>query len=223
MGIVGEELLDGTEDMISWLLLSELIFICLHIINLSSGVIVQKILAEQALLANGWASDVMVEVNTRGQIDRVLDAVSEAEQKTATHRVGILLPAPVNVHSHAFQRAMAGLTECRGPDPRDTFWTWRELMYRFLDRLDPQQVEAIAAFVQMEMLEAGYAVNVEFHYLHHQSGGQPYDNLDEMVQRVVAATHTTGIGLTLLPVYYQYGGCDDVIKKSSTKARNSVS
>ena len=168
----------------------------------------QKILAEQALLANGWASDVMVEVNTRGQIDRVLDAVSEAEQKTATHRVGILLPAPVNVHSHAFQRAMAGLTECRGPDPRDTFWTWRELMYRFLDRLDPQQVEAIAAFVQMEMLEAGYAVNVEFHYLHHQSGGQPYDNLDEMVQRVVAATHTTGIGLTLLPVYYQYGGCD---------------
>lgn len=208
MGIVGEELLDGTEDMISWLLLSELIFICLHIINLSSGVIVQKILAEQALLANGWASDVMVEVNTRGQIDRVLDAVSEAEQKTATHRVGILLPAPVNVHSHAFQRAMAGLTECRGPDPRDTFWTWRELMYRFLDRLDPQQVEAIAAFVQMEMLEAGYAVNVEFHYLHHQSGGQPYDNLDEMVQRVVAATHTTGIGLTLLPVYYQYGGCD---------------
>ena len=97
MGIVGEELLDGTEDMISWLLLSELIFICLHIINLSSGVIVQKILAEQALLANGWASDVMVEVNTRGQIDRVLDAVSEAEQKTATHRVGILLPAPVNV------------------------------------------------------------------------------------------------------------------------------
>ena len=115
MGIVGEELLDGTEDMISWLLLSELIFICLHIINLSSGVIVQKILAEQALLANGWASDVMVEVNTRGQIDRVLDAVSEAEQKTATHRVGILLPAPVNVHSHAFQRAMAGLDRVSRP------------------------------------------------------------------------------------------------------------
>ena len=76
----------------------------------------QKILAEQALLANGWASDVMVEVNTRGQIDRVLDAVSEAEQKTATHRVGIYCRLR-SMCSHAFQRAMAGLTECRGPDP----------------------------------------------------------------------------------------------------------
>ena len=104
---------------------------------------------------------------------------------------------------------MAGLTECRGPDPRDTFWTWRELMYRFLDRLDPQQVEAIAAFVQMEMLEAGYAVNVEFHYLHHQSGGQPYDNLDEMVQRVVCGdSHHWNRTYPFCRFIYQYGGCD---------------
>ena len=209
MGIVGEELLDGTEDMISWLLLSELIFICLHIINLSSGVIVQKILAEQALLANGWASDVMVEVEYSGP-DRPCVRCSFGGGTENGNPQGPVFYCRLRSMCTAtpFKRAMAGLTECRGPDPRDTFWTWRELMYRFLDRLDPQQVEAIAAFVQMEMLEAGYAVNVEFHYLHHQSGGQPYDNLDEMVQRVVAATHTTGIGLTLLPVYYQYGGCD---------------
>lgn len=81
-------------------------------------------------------------------------------------------------------------------------------MYRFLDQLSPDDVEAITAFVQMEMLEAGYAVNVEFHYLHHQPGGMPYTDLAEMSTRVVAAAAATGIGLTLLPVHYQYGGCD---------------
>jgi formimidoylglutamate deiminase len=103
---------------------------------------------------------------------------------------------------------MAGMTERRGPDPRDTFWTWRQLMYRFLDQLTPEQVQAIAALVQMEMLETGYATNVEFHYLHHQPGGVPYDSLSEMAQRVAAAALQTGIGLTLLPVQYQFGGCD---------------
>jgi formimidoylglutamate deiminase len=103
---------------------------------------------------------------------------------------------------------MAGLTERRGPDPRDTFWTWRALMFRFLDRLTPEHVEAIAAFVQMEMLEAGYATNVEFHYLHHQPGGRPYGNPAEMAERIAAATARTGIGLTLLPVHYRFGGCD---------------
>jgi formimidoylglutamate deiminase len=103
---------------------------------------------------------------------------------------------------------MAGLTERRGPDPRDTFWTWRRLMYRFLDRLTPDQVQAITGFVQMEMLEAGYTTNVEFHYLHHRPDGGAYDNLAEMAERVTAAADETGIGLTLLPVFYQYGGCD---------------
>ena len=91
-----------------------------------------------------------------------------------------MLPAPANSHSHAFQLAMAGLTERRGADPTDSFWTLRKLMFRFLDRLTPDQVEAIAAFAQMEMLEAGFATNVEFHYLHHQPGVRPYDRLAEM-------------------------------------------
>jgi formimidoylglutamate deiminase len=103
---------------------------------------------------------------------------------------------------------MAGLTERRGPDPRDTFWTWRQLMFRFLDHLTPEDVQAIAAFVQMEMLEAGYACNVEFHYLHHRPGGAPHDDIAEMSARIAAAAAETGIGLTLLPVLYQYGGCD---------------
>jgi formimidoylglutamate deiminase len=160
--------------------------------------------AAQALTAEGWTNSVRVTIDRAGRIA----AVDQAAPAPADRRVGILLPAPANAHSHAFQRAMAGLTERRGPDPRDTFWTWRALMFRFLDRLTPAHVEAIAAFVQMEMLEAGYATNVEFHYLHHQPGGQPYDNPAEMAECIAAATARTGIGLTLLPVHYQFGGCD---------------
>ena len=163
----------------------------------------QTIWAEHALLPAGWAQKVAVTIGEGGRIDSV-----STDQARSGHTVGILLPAPANAHSHAFQRAMAGLTETRGPDPRDSFWTWRRLMYQFLDHLDPDQVQAITALVQMEMLEAGYATNVEFHYLHHQPRGAPYENLAEMSQRVAAAAEQTGIGLTLLPVQYEFGGCD---------------
>ena len=158
--------------------------------------------ADQALLPTGWARDVVVEV-ADGRITAVTPNAAPAG-----NRVAVLLPALVNLHSHAFQRAMAGLTERRGRDPRDSFWTWRHLMYRFLDRLTPEDVEAITAFVQMEMLEAGYAAVAEFHYLHHQPGGAPYASLAEMSERIAAAAAVTGIGLTLLPVLYQQGGCD---------------
>ena len=161
--------------------------------------------AKQALLPDGWANNVTVEIEPDGRIRAVHSGVERAAEH---HSVGILLPAPVNAHSHAFQRAMAGMTERRGPDPSDSFWSWRQLMFRFLDHLSPDDVEAIAAFAQMEMLEAGYATNVEFHYLHHQPGGAAYDNLPEMADRIMAATASSGIGLTLLPVHYQYGGCD---------------
>jgi formimidoylglutamate deiminase len=163
-----------------------------------------SIWAEQALTGTGWATEVRVTIDASGCIA----SVEVGAPKAADHLVEVLLPAPANAHSHAFQRAMAGLTERRGPNPRDTFWTWRDLMFRFLDRLTPDHVEAIAAFVQMEMLEAGYATNVEFHYLHHQPGGQPYIGLAEMAERIASAASRTGIGLTLLPVHYQYGGCD---------------
>lgn len=159
--------------------------------------------AQSALLPTGWASDVQIEIDANG---RILSVQENAPQ--AGTSVGMLMPAPVNVHSHAFQRAMAGLTERRGPDPRDSFWTWRQLMFRFLDQLTPDHVEAITAFVQMEMLEAGYATNAEFRYLHHRPGGQPYDDLSEMSQRIAAAAAQTGIGLCLLPVHYEFGGCD---------------
>jgi len=165
-----------------------------------------EIRACRALLKNGWAENVKVTISESGLIESVEVGQACIEQAYTGTQVGILVPAPVNAHSHVFQRAMAGLAEAKS-QPRDNFWSWRDLMYRFLERLTPEHVQAIAAFVQMEMLEAGFSTNVEFHYLHHQSGGFPYSNLAEMSQRIAAAAADSGIGLTLLPVYYRYGGC----------------
>ena len=161
----------------------------------------QTINAKSALLPSGWVNDVSVVVED-GRIASVQSATSETGDL-----VDILLPAPSNLHSHAFQRAMAGLTERRGPGA-DSFWTWRTLMYRFLDRLTPEDVLAIAAQVQVEMLEAGYAAVGEFHYLHHAPGGRTYDDLAQMSVAIAAAAGETGIGLTHLPVLYMQGGSD---------------
>ena len=162
-----------------------------------------KIFANKILTSSGWKENITVEINADGHIEKL-----RTDTKEYDHHVGCLLPAPVNAHSHSFQRAMSGLTEYRGPNPKDSFWTWRKLMFKFLKQLDPDIVEAIAAFVQMEMLEAGFSTNVEFHYLHHSESGRPYDDIAEMSQRIISAANQSGIGLTLLPVFYQYGGCD---------------
>ena len=162
--------------------------------------------AKTALLPDGWADDVTVTVKN-GRIDSVVAGAAPAGQ-----RVDCLLPAMVNLHSHMFQRAMAGMTEKRGPvaanGGQDSFWTWRTLMYKFLDRLTPEDVQAIAAMVMLEMAEAGYAGVAEFHYLHHAPGGAPYADLAEMTARIAAAAAETGLGLTHLPVLYERGGCD---------------
>ena len=176
----------------------------MYLLNKVNGVIALQIIhAKQGLSPQGWQSDIEVTIDASGRIARVGE-----QTQTPTHRTALLLPSPPNVHSHAFQRAMAGLTEARGPDPSDSFWSWRRLMYKFLDQLTPDHVEAIAGLVFMEMLEAGYGAVAEFHCLHHDVGGVPYDNLAEMSERIVAAAVHSGIGLTLLPVHYQFGGCD---------------
>ncbi len=157
--------------------------------------------AKTALLGSDWFHDLWVKVE-HGQITQIQTGVGA---KSDDVRVDVLLPALANLHSHAFQRAMAGMTEVRAAG-RESFWTWRTLMYRFLDRLNPKQVQAIAALVYMEMQEAGYASVGEFHYVHHQPGGQPFNTLSELSQRILAAASQTGIGLTHLPVLYTYGG-----------------
>lgn len=159
------------------------------------------IFARRARLPSGWAENVRV-VMAEGRIAGVTaGTVAQADDT----RVDLLLPALSNLHSHAFQRAMAGLTEYRAAGT-DSFWTWRSLMYRFAARVTPDQVEAIAQQVYVEMLEAGYAGVGEFHYLHHQPDGTAYDDPAEMSGRIMSAAQRTGIGLTHLPVLYSYGG-----------------
>lgn len=154
-----------------------------------------------ALLPSGWADDVRIAV-VDGRIRRVLPGVAA---QVGDVRLGVGIPAMGNLHSHAFQRAMAGLTEISGPTG-DSFWSWRSLMYRFVDRLSPDMVETIAALAYVEMLEAGFGHVGEFHYLHHDIDGRTYTDPAEMASRIVAAADVSGIGLTLLPVFYAQGG-----------------
>jgi formiminoglutamate deiminase len=156
---------------------------------------------DRAFLPAGWARDVRIDV-ADGAITRV---TTDAPRGDATHIAGFAIPGMPNLHCHAFQRGMAGLAEKRGP-AHDSFWTWREVMYRFLGKLTPDDVEAITAFAYMQMLETGFTAVGEFHYLHHDVGGRPYADLAEMAARIAAAANQTGIGLTLLPALYLYGG-----------------
>ncbi|RUY11393.1 formimidoylglutamate deiminase, partial [Mesorhizobium sp. M7A.F.Ca.CA.004.12.1.1] len=157
------------------------------------------IFAEQALLPDGWRDNVRLTF-AEGRITTVEPG---ATALAGDERHAILLPGMPNLHSHAFQRGMAGLAELRGPSA-DSFWSWREVMYRFALSMTPDQVEAVAAQLYVEMLEAGFSRVGEFHYLHHDRDGKSYANLAEMAGRIAAAAGETGIGLTLLPVFYAH-------------------
>lgn len=159
------------------------------------------IFAETLLAGDQWLKDVRLKIENGVIASIEAGSAAQADDQ----RVSVLLPALSNLHSHAFQRAMAGMSEVKAAG-RESFWSWRQIMYRFLDHLTPDHVQAIAALVYMEMLEAGYAAVGEFHYLHHAPGGTPYAALDEMSAQIFAAAKSTGIGLTHLPVLYTYGG-----------------
>ncbi len=163
--------------------------------------------AELALTPAGWAKDVRVEIGADGRIAAVTpDAAPEPGDERLEGKA--LLPALCNLHSHAFQRAIAGLGQRRGQG-EDDFWSWRETMYALVDHLTPEDAGVIARLAFMEMAKAGYAAVGEFHYLHHQPGGALYANRAEMAQRVAGAAEAAGLGLTLLPVFYARGGMQD--------------
>lgn len=159
----------------------------------------RKMIFTHALLPDGWHREVGVTLDAQGRITAVAAGATEGERHG-----GIAIPGLPNLHSHAFQRGMAGLAEQAGP-AEDSFWTWREVMYRFLAHLTPGDVEAIATLAYAEMLEAGFTRVGEFHYLHHDAEGRPYANPAEMAERVAAAADATGINLTLLPCFYAHG------------------
>lgn len=161
----------------------------------------RRLILDHAFLPSGWSRNVGVDIES-GTIAAVhTEASAEGRERVA----GIALPGLPNLHSHTFQRAMAGLAETRGPEG-DSFWTWRQVMYRFLGSLTPDDVGAIAAFAMMEMLEGGFTALAEFHYLHHDSDGRPYGDIAELSGHIAAAAQETGMGLTLLPVFYAQGG-----------------
>jgi formimidoylglutamate deiminase len=156
---------------------------------------------DEALLPQGWSREVRIVVDA-GRVASV-DAGVAADPGDERHRIG--LPAICNLHSHAFQRGMAGLTETGG-GAADSFWSWRDLMYRFVGRMTPDDIEAVAAQAYVEMLEGGFCRVGEFHYIHHDVSGAPYANVGELAERIAASAQLTGIGLTLLPVFYAHAG-----------------
>lgn len=164
-------------------------------------------LLRRALLPTGWEEDVWVRVDGRGFLERVEAGVSEPGAGAVTVE-GPTVPGVANVHSHAHQRLMAGRAERSGPGP-DSFWTWRETMYRFALQLEPEDLEAVAAMAYLEMLEAGFTAVGEFQYLHHDRDGRRYTDVAEMSLRCLAAARTVGLPITILPVLYARGGFDD--------------
>jgi formimidoylglutamate deiminase len=155
---------------------------------------------DTALLPDGWMRNVRIET-AAGRIARI---ETGAAPLAGDERHAIAVPGLANVHSHAFQRGMAGLAERRGP-VGDDFWTWREVMYRFLDRLAPEHVQAIASLAYVEMLERGFTRVGEFHYLHHDTSGNPYAEIGAMADAIATAARETNIALTMLPVFYAHG------------------
>lgn len=157
---------------------------------------------DRALLEDGWADRVRISI-----VDGLIAAVDkQVDAHNGDARYAVAIPGLANLHSHSFQRLMAGLAEGASPSGRDDFWGWRDLMYRLVNRLSPADVEAIAAMAFMEMLEGGFTRVGEFHYLHHQPGGAAYDDIAEMAAAIAAASADADIALTLLPVFYAHSG-----------------
>ena len=159
----------------------------------------------QALLATGWAENVRISIDSAGNIANITTDITGAKTDIKAIKQSCLLPGMANLHSHAHQRAMAGLAERAGATD-DSFWTWRKIMYQFLQTIQPEHLHAIASQLYVEMLKSGYTRVAEFQYLHHQPNGQHYANPAEMSLQTLQAARDTGIGMTNLPVHYQFGG-----------------
>jgi len=162
--------------------------------------------AQKALLDDGWANDILIEVSTTGIIESI--TTDSPITKDAERLNGVLIPGMPNLHSHAFQRAFAGFSEARG-ETDDSFWTWRKIMYQFVDKVTPGQAYTIARQLYIEMLKAGYTSVAEFHYLHHDNTGNRYSDPAEMSHSVINAAVDVGLAITHLPVYYRYSGFNE--------------
>jgi formimidoylglutamate deiminase len=162
-----------------------------------------RLLLEHALVEEGWRRDVLLVWDAAGRIAAVEPGAAAAPGVETVR--GAAVPGLANLHSHTFQRAIAGVSESLGTGG-DTFWTWRQAMYRAVERLTPENLRAVAALAFAEMLESGFTAAAEFHYIHNAADGQPFADRAAMAAAVIEAAKETGIGLTLLPVFYAHGG-----------------
>jgi formimidoylglutamate deiminase len=160
----------------------------------------KKVYAEKILLADGWATDKTLTI-----VEGVITEIISGYITNAERIKGTIIPGMINCHSHAFQRAFAGCSE-QGSEGQDSFWTWRKVMYKFLARLTTENIEVIASQLYIEMLKMGYTRVAEFHYLHHKINGDNHTTLSAMAEAIFKAAKTSGIGLTMLPVLYQFSG-----------------
>ena len=169
---------------------------------------IKRYFADHVWMVDGWHVDVAIDIDASGHFAAL---VPRSQRGDREHLGRWVVPGVPNLHSHAFQRAMAGLAERRGhtdSTEHDSFWTWREVMYAFAQAVDPDSLQAIAAQLYVEMLEAGYTHVCEFHYLHHAPDGRPYDDPAAMSKALLTAADEVGIGMTLLPALYMTGGFD---------------
>jgi formimidoylglutamate deiminase len=155
------------------------------------------------LTSKGWLTPGYVTINNSGVIEKISDSLLQSEIDEQIN--GFALPGFRNSHSHAFQYAMAGITEQHKPGIQDNFWTWREAMYQVALTMNPEQMEKVATFLYAEMLRHGYTHVAEFHYIHHDKDGSHYGNPAELGERLIAAAATAGIKITLIPIFYQMG------------------
>ncbi len=161
-----------------------------------------KIYCKTLLQGKRWRNDVVLKLAADGMIS----SIERGQAQTADKSIhGIVIPGMPNAHSHSFQRLIAGRTGPQG-NQSDSFWSWRNAMYRYANRISPDQFADVAKWVFTEMLKAGYTSCAEFHYLHHQPGGKPYENPAELSNRLIEAATVTGLALTLLPVLYCSAG-----------------
>jgi formiminoglutamate deiminase len=171
-----------------------------------------------AWLADGWQSDVAITIDQAGIITAV---ATGAGQGGCDIVPGLAMPGLANLHSHGFQRAMAGLAE-RGNRPGEDFWSWRHVMYQVVNALDSDAIEAVTAMAYVEMLQAGFTTVGEFHYVHHDTTGAPYAARAELAGRIIAAAQHTGIGLTLLPCLYSAGGIGRAAEPGQRRFINDI-
>lgn len=164
---------------------------------------INAVIAPWARINQQWHKEVLLAWDEQGQLTTVESDYQATKNDDISRLAGPVISGMPNLHSHAFQSAMAGLTEYRG-QAQDSFWSWRDLMYQFAAKLKPQHIEAIATWLYIQMLKAGYTSVCEFHYIHHQESGQLYAPISLLAQSVMQAAEQSGIGITLLPVLYQY-------------------